>query len=181
MVGLCAHGRLRRRTAYGFEIVTRDDVGAEAGADLDRLTAFTYLTVPDRATHLAIMRVFTSTLLADLSAHDVAERLPGDLQPAASAFAPGEALHCVAVRGLTVDAALAKIGKRHVTVPEFHVDEVQADGSVYGKNLGRDKIPGTWFVRDADPLAPGQVRLWVGAKPPKSSNGGYHALLNKGC
>jgi uncharacterized protein (TIGR02677 family) len=61
--------------------VTRDDVGAEDGADLDRLTAFTYLTVPDRATHLAIMRVFTSTLLADLSAHDVAERLPGNLQP----------------------------------------------------------------------------------------------------
>jgi hypothetical protein len=107
---------------------------------------------------------------------------PGEqFSSTASAFAPGEALHCVAVRGLTVDAALAKIGKRHVTVPEFHVDEVQADGSVYGKNLGRDKIPGTWFVSKADPLAPGQVRLWVDAKPPKSSNGGYNALLNKGC
>ena len=44
--------------------------------DLDRLTAYTYLTVPDRRTYLAIMRVFTATLLADLSAHDVAERLP---------------------------------------------------------------------------------------------------------
>jgi uncharacterized protein (TIGR02677 family) len=48
-----------------------------ASADLDRLTAYTYLTVPDRATHLAIMSVFSTTLLADLSAHDVAERLPG--------------------------------------------------------------------------------------------------------
>jgi uncharacterized protein (TIGR02677 family) len=46
--------------------------------DLERLTAYTYLTVPDRQTYLAIMRVFTSTLLADLSAHDVAERLPGN-------------------------------------------------------------------------------------------------------
>lgn len=40
----------------------------------DRLTAYTYLTVPERRTYLAIMRVFTGTLLADLSAHDVAER-----------------------------------------------------------------------------------------------------------
>jgi uncharacterized protein (TIGR02677 family) len=44
-------------------------------ADLARLTAYTYLTVPERAAYLAIMRVFSSTLLADLSAHDVAERL----------------------------------------------------------------------------------------------------------
>ncbi|MEV4251825.1 DUF2397 family protein, partial [Spirillospora sp. NPDC049652] len=43
--------------------------------DLERLIAYTYLTVPERETHLAIMRVFAATLLADLSAHDVAERL----------------------------------------------------------------------------------------------------------
>lgn len=42
---------------------------------LDRLRVYTYLTVPERALHLAVMRVFTGTLLADLSAHDVAERL----------------------------------------------------------------------------------------------------------
>jgi uncharacterized protein (TIGR02677 family) len=52
-----------------------------ASATLSRLTAYTYLTVPDRATHLAIMRVFTSTLLADLSAHDVAGRLPDGPDP----------------------------------------------------------------------------------------------------
>ena len=45
--------------------------------ELERLTAYTYLTVPDRAAYIAIMRVFTSTLLADLSAHDIAERLDG--------------------------------------------------------------------------------------------------------
>ena len=44
-------------------------------ADLERLTAYTYLTVQDRAIYIAIMRVFTSTLLADLSAHDLTERL----------------------------------------------------------------------------------------------------------
>jgi hypothetical protein len=57
----------------------RDPAAPGPAADLDRLTACTYLTVPDRATHLAIMRVFTSTLLAGLSAHDVAERLGGAL------------------------------------------------------------------------------------------------------
>jgi len=62
-----------------------DDAGLRAPADLDRLTAYTYLTVADRATHLAIMRVFTSTLLADLSAHDVAERLHS--HPAADTIA----------------------------------------------------------------------------------------------
>jgi uncharacterized protein (TIGR02677 family) len=61
--------------------VDHDDVSQAAASDLDRLTAYTYLTVPDRRTYLAIMRVFTATLLADLSAHDVAERLPGSPLP----------------------------------------------------------------------------------------------------
>jgi uncharacterized protein (TIGR02677 family) len=58
--------------------VDGDDSDEASAPDLDRLTAYTYLTVPDRRTYLAIMRIFTSTLLADLSAHDVAERLPGN-------------------------------------------------------------------------------------------------------
>jgi uncharacterized protein (TIGR02677 family) len=59
--------------------VDGDDSDRASAPDLDRLTAYTYLTVPDRRTYLAIMRVFAGTLLADLSAHDVAERLPGNL------------------------------------------------------------------------------------------------------
>lgn len=55
--------------------------GTAAAGDLERLTGYTYLTVPEqRGTYLAIMRVFTSTLLADLSAHDVAERLGDDVK-----------------------------------------------------------------------------------------------------
>jgi uncharacterized protein (TIGR02677 family) len=57
--------------------VDADDPGPAVSPDLDRLAAYTYLTVPDRANYLAIMRVFASTLLADLSAHDVADRLAG--------------------------------------------------------------------------------------------------------
>lgn len=62
-----------------------DERGGSPAPDLERLTAYTYLTVPERQAHLAIMRVFTGTLLADLSAHDVAERLPG--RPSADSVA----------------------------------------------------------------------------------------------
>lgn len=62
-----------------------DEPGGSPAADLARLTAYTYLTVPERQAYLAIMRVFTATLLADLSAHDVAERLPG--RPSADSVA----------------------------------------------------------------------------------------------
>jgi uncharacterized protein (TIGR02677 family) len=52
--------------------------GVAGGGELDRLGAYAYLTVPDpatRAQYIAIMRVFTGTLMSDLSAHDIAERL----------------------------------------------------------------------------------------------------------
>jgi len=41
--------------------------------DLDRLAAFTYLTVPEHAVYLAIMRLFTGSLMTDLSAQQVTE------------------------------------------------------------------------------------------------------------
>lgn len=53
-----------------------DSGGPDDG--LGSLSAYAYLTVPDRVTrgqYLEIMRVFASTLLSDLSAHDVADRL----------------------------------------------------------------------------------------------------------
>jgi hypothetical protein len=45
--------------------------------DLVRLEAFTYLTVPERAVYLAIMRLFTASLMTDLSAQQVVEELAG--------------------------------------------------------------------------------------------------------
>lgn len=51
--------------------------GGPEGA-LEPLSAYAYLTVPDRVTraqYVAIMRIFAGTLLSDLSAHDVADRL----------------------------------------------------------------------------------------------------------
>ncbi|TYB46278.1 hypothetical protein [Actinomadura chibensis] len=75
-----------------------------------------------------------------------------------SAFTPGEALHCVDIRGLTVDAALPRIQKRHVKATVFNYDSKGPEGYV---NVGRDKIPGNWYVLDAEPWAPGEVLLFV--------------------
>lgn len=47
----------------------------EPPEDFDRLTAFTYLAVPERAVYLAIMRLFTRSLMTDLSAQQVVEDL----------------------------------------------------------------------------------------------------------
>ncbi|ASU83219.1 DUF2397 domain-containing protein [Nocardiopsis gilva YIM 90087] len=46
-----------------------------ASGDLDRLRLYSYLSAPERRTYLAIMRLFTSTLLADLGAGEVAAAL----------------------------------------------------------------------------------------------------------
>jgi hypothetical protein len=75
----------------------------------------------------------------------------------ASATAPGEVMHGMHFRGRTVAAVLAMLRKRHVTVPVFHYTAKNI-----GKLLRPGKVPGTWYVYDADPWAPGQVMLWVG-------------------
>src|SRR5690606_21140540 len=43
--------------------------------DLDRLRLYAYLSAPERRTYLAVMRLFTGTLLADLGAGEVASAL----------------------------------------------------------------------------------------------------------
>jgi uncharacterized protein (TIGR02677 family) len=52
--------------------------------DLDRLEAFTYLTVSERSTYLAIMRLFTGSLMTDLSAQHVSGTLDLPLDTAVS-------------------------------------------------------------------------------------------------
>lgn len=83
-----------------------------------------------------------------------------------SAFAPGEALHCVDIRGRTVDEALAMLRQHKVAVPIFHYEKGHM-----AYNVGRDKIPGNWYVWDADPWSPGQVMLWVKSTRPRTSDG----------
>lgn len=57
---------------------------AERDGAWQRLTAYAYLSAPERLEHIAIMRVFCGTLLADLAAPDVRERLEAVGGPAAA-------------------------------------------------------------------------------------------------
>lgn len=84
---------------------------------------------------------------------------PGErYESTTTATAPGEALHGLRIQGLTVAAALRLIGQRHVTVPVFHVTTSRGLGALWPPS----RVPGSWYVYDADPWAPEQVMLWVG-------------------
>lgn len=57
---------------------------AERDGAWQRLAAYAYLSAPERLEHVAIMRVFCGTLLADLAVPDVRERLEAVGGPAAA-------------------------------------------------------------------------------------------------
>ncbi|MGH3205349.1 MAG: hypothetical protein ACRDP5_25365, partial [Streptosporangiaceae bacterium] len=58
---------------------------------------------------------------------------------------------------------LALLRARHVTVPVYNYAH---DGSA--RNVSH--VPGTWYVYDADPWAPGQVMLSVGPTRTQPAN-----------
>ncbi|WP_165978542.1 hypothetical protein [Actinomadura darangshiensis] len=93
-----------------------------------------------------------------------------------SAFAPGEALHCFDIRGLTVEQAEQRLKQRKVTATMFHWDI-----NNYGYTEGRDKLPGNWYVTDADPWAAGQVMLSIQEDRPDTKKSAYGQALFKGC
>jgi hypothetical protein len=81
---------------------------------------------------------------------------PGEqYESTAAATAPGEILHGLHFTGDTVRQVLAMLRERHVTVPVFNYDQPAG-----AKNVSH--VPGTWYVYDATPWAPGEVMLMVG-------------------
>jgi hypothetical protein len=81
---------------------------------------------------------------------------PGErYETTASAFAPGEALHGMRITGHRVVRVLAMLRHRGVRVPLFNYAH-------HGSARNLRSVPGTWFVYDAVPWAPGQVLLFVG-------------------
>ena len=78
----------------------------------------------------------------------------------ASATAPGEVMHGMTVDGLTVTRVLAMLRQRDVTVPVYHYND-------HGTGRLLRRVPGTWYVYDADPWVPGQVMLFVGPAWPQ--------------
>lgn len=75
---------------------------------------------------------------------------------AGNAFAAGEAMHGVTIKGKTVAQVLAQLRERHVTVKYFNIVKSNGDVNVH-------QVPGSWYVYNAVPWAPGQVMLFVGA------------------
>jgi hypothetical protein len=74
----------------------------------------------------------------------------------ASAFAPGEAMHGMNVKGKTIAQVERELRGRHISVARFYI-ETKA-----GEKVTRS-APGGYFVYDdAVPWAPGQVQLYVG-------------------
>ena len=81
---------------------------------------------------------------------------PGEqYESTASATAPGEVMHGLKFIGDTVTQVLALLRPRHVTVAVYNFDK-----KGYGVNVHH--VPGSWYVYDATPWAPGQVMLSVG-------------------
>lgn len=86
---------------------------------------------------------------------------PGEhYESSAPATAPREVLHGMTVQGMTVARVLAMLRPRGVTVPVYHYND-----HGFGKLLRR--VPGNWYVYDADPWAPQQVMLFVGPTWPQ--------------
>jgi hypothetical protein len=81
---------------------------------------------------------------------------PGEqYESSAPATARGEAMHGLHFVGKTVAAVLGMLAGRHVTVPQWRVQNRHC----YTES--RRTVPSSWYVYDADPWAPGQVLLWA--------------------
>jgi hypothetical protein len=72
-----------------------------------------------------------------------------------SAFAPGEAMHAMTIKGKTVAQVVAQLRARHVSVARFNVESRTGSTNAHS-------VPDGWYVYDAVPWAPGEVLLFVG-------------------
>jgi hypothetical protein len=97
---------------------------------------------------------------------------PGETyESTASAFAPGEVLHCSGLRGARVATALPILQRDKLTVQWRE----QSTGAFNATAPTRD------YIRDADPSAPGTVIIWTQPTPPAAFPAAYARALNKGC
>lgn len=86
----------------------------------------------------------------------------------ASAFAPGETLHCSGLHGAQVGAAASVLRARHLTVGQWRVaDEVVSTA------------PADNYVWEIDPVTASTVRVWTKATPPPTT--AASAAYKAGC
>jgi len=98
----------------------------------------------------------------------------------ASAFAPGESLHCTGLLGEEVSAALPALARDGVTVTSWRET---ADGSNGEPSSSRiDATPTSQnYIWSADPVAPGEVSVWTQAAPLPADLVANGQRYNQGC
>jgi hypothetical protein len=118
---------------------------------------------------------------ADLALGRAAQ--PGETYASANdAYAPGEALHCSGLRGMTVDQALPLLARLGVTAV-WRSNDPAVDNN--GKGIDPSTIAAQ-YVNDAVPVATGQAMIWVQVDRPVPPEPGsalatYFARLDAGC
>jgi hypothetical protein len=96
-----------------------------------------------------------------------------------SAFATGEELHCVDIRGRTVADAVAMIKNHKMSVALYNYE---SRPNWFENTADPGKIPGGWYVTGAEPYAPGRVQLMVQrTKPGPAKDATYYRQMFKGC
>lgn len=97
---------------------------------------------------------------------------PGEqYESTASAFAPGEALHGMSIKGETVAQVLVALRSRHVSVARYNVMRNNVGVSLH-------HVPGSYYVYDALPWAQGQVLLFVGPSKTQHLTGAGRRIRN---
>ena len=98
----------------------------------------------------------------------------------ASAFAPGEALHCAGLLGGQVSTALPVLARDHVTVTTWRetVDGANAEPST--SQIDATPPPQN-YIWSADPIAPGEVAIWTQPTPPPANLVTNGHRYNQGC
>jgi len=107
---------------------------------------------------------------------------PGETyESQASAFAPGEALHCSRLLGARVATALPVLRAHNLSV-EWREDitERSSDGSSFGHSQTDARPPANNYIWDANMMAPGSIMVWT-APTPWPADAAHGAAVNHGC
>jgi hypothetical protein len=100
----------------------------------------------------------------------------------ASAFGPGESLHCSGLLGARVSAAAPVLAADGLTVTQWRASADGPDGEPRNSQITTTPPP-NYYIWSADPVSPTQVRLWTESASPSADPAlaARDARLNQGC
>ena len=101
----------------------------------------------------------------------------------ASAFGPGEALHCSGLLGARVSAAAPVLAADGLTVTQWRASADGASGEPTNSQITATPPPPDYYIWSADPVSPTQVRIWTESASPSADPAlaAQDARLNQGC